>query len=201
MLIASVLAAAALSAPAPAIVADPIPYGRGRRGQMAAYSKRHYGTASARLRPKVVVLHFTAGSTYRSAWETFASNDPNRGELPGTCAHFVVDKDGTIYQLVRLSLRCRHAIGVNHVALGIEMVQEQGAGSHWADQQILRRKPQIRAVLRLVRWLQESYGIANEDVIGHAMANDHRRFRDDEGWTNDHTDWLSQDVRAFRKRL
>jgi beta-N-acetylhexosaminidase len=30
-------------------------------------------------------------------------------ELPATCAHFIVDKDGTIYQLVALTTMCRHA--------------------------------------------------------------------------------------------
>jgi hypothetical protein len=33
------------------------------------------------------------------------------------------------------------------------------------------------------------------------MANNHRRFKDLEGWRNDHVDWLTTDVRAFRKRL
>jgi hypothetical protein len=81
------------------------------------------------------------------------------------------------------------------------MVQEAGRGSHWADQQILNRRPQASAALRLVRWLQDRYGIATRDVIGHAMANDHRWFKDLKGWRNDHTDWLTRDVREFRQRL
>ena len=44
------------------------------------------------------------------------------GELPGVCAHFVIDTDGTIYQLVNLRVRCRHAIGMNWTAIGIEHV-------------------------------------------------------------------------------
>jgi N-acetyl-anhydromuramyl-L-alanine amidase AmpD len=198
MLVAVALAAALA---APPIVHDPIPYGAERRRQMAAYSQRHYGYASHRLRPQVIVLHFTASDSYSSAWNTFANNSPNRGEMPGTCAHFVVDKAGVIHQLVPLSLRCRHAIGLNHRAIGIEMVQETGQGSHWADQQILGRRAQIGAVLRLVRWLQGRYSIAKADVIGHAMANDHRLFEDREGWRNDHSDWLAPDVRVLRSRL
>ena len=81
------------------------------------------------------------------------------------------------------------------------MVQEVGRGVHWADQQILNRKRQSNAAVRLVRWLQGRYGIATRDVIGHSMANDSRYFKDLQGWLNDHSDWLKRDVREFRKRL
>jgi N-acetylmuramoyl-L-alanine amidase len=185
----------------PPIVRDFISYGSVRRGQMAAYSQRHYGTRTWLLRPRVIVLHYTVGSTYRSARAVFASNSPNLGELPGVAAHFVIDKDGTIYQLVPLYARVRHAIGLNHRALAIEMVQEGGSGPHWADAQILARKPQMRSALRLVRYLRARYGIRLRNVIGHAMANDSPYFRDLLGWRNDHTDWLAADVRVFRARL
>jgi hypothetical protein len=81
------------------------------------------------------------------------------------------------------------------------MIQQQGMSSHWADQQILHRRPQIRSVLRLVRWLQARYGIATRNVIGHAMANDSPFFHDREGWRNDHTDWQREDVLELRSRL
>ena len=140
--------AAARAAPArgdrvakPAIEFDPIPYDSARKRQMAAYSNRHYGEREWRLEdPKAIVLHYTAGSTYSSAWSTFASNAPSLGERPGVCAQFVVDKDGTIYQLTRLAVRCRHTIGLNHVAFGIEMVQEDLGGSHRTSQAILDRQ-------------------------------------------------------------
>jgi N-acetyl-anhydromuramyl-L-alanine amidase AmpD len=179
----------ALLAPQPAIVQDPVPYPTTRRRQMAAYSLRHYGFASHRLKPKVIVLHFTANNSYRSTWNTFASNAPARGERPGTCAHYVIAKDGRISQLVPLGIRCRHAIGLNHVSIGIEFIQEVGKGPRWAAQQILKRPRQVKAGLRLVRWLQDRYGIAADDVVGHATANDHPRFRDLQGWRNDHADW------------
>lgn len=181
---------------------DPIPYGKKRRHQMARYSKRHYGHAAWRLRnPKVVVLHFTGGSSYQSAWNTFAANSPNRGELPGVCAHFVVGKQGTAHQLVSVDVRCRHAIGLNYTSIGVEMVQETGRGAHWADRQILHRKKQIRSTLRLVAYLRDYFDIRTKNVIGHSMANNSKFFKDNEGWTNTHTDWLWRDVREFRRRL
>lgn len=181
---------------------DPIPYGKKRKHQMAAYSKRHYGKRRWQLRNRrVIVLHFTGGSTYRSAWETFASNAPNTGERPGVCSHFVIAKNGRIHRLVRPAIRCRHAIGLNHRAIGVEMVQETGPSSHWADRQILHRDRQLKAALRLVGWLKQRFGIKMREVIGHAMANDSSYFKDLEGWRNDHTDWLRRDVVRFRHRL
>jgi zinc carboxypeptidase/N-acetylmuramoyl-L-alanine amidase-like protein len=186
----------------PPLDVDPIPYGHQRKHEMAAYSKRHYGKRRWRLRhPRVIVLHFTGGPTYRSAWGTFASNAPNMGELPGVCSHFVVGKNGRIHRLVRPGIRCRHAIGLNHRAIGVEMVQEGGRSSHWADRQILHRHRQINAAVHLVGWLKQRFGIRMRDVIGHAMANHSRYFKDLEGWRNDHTDWRRRDVLEFRHRL
>lgn len=186
----------------PSIRRDRIPYGHKRKREMAAYSKRHYGHARWRLRyVQAIVLHFTGGNSYSSAWNTFASNSPNHGELPGTCAHFIVGKDGVIHQLVPTSIRCRHAIGMNYVAVGIEMVQPTGRSSHWADTQILHRRPQVRSALRLVKFLRSKYDVRMKNVIGHAMANDSPYFKDHEGWRNTHTDWLPEDVHKFRERL
>jgi zinc carboxypeptidase/N-acetylmuramoyl-L-alanine amidase-like protein len=186
----------------PSVDRDPIPYGGRRRHQMASYSKRHYGKRRWRLRnPRVIVLHYTASSTYRSAWETFAANAPNNGERPGVCSHFVVAKNGRIHRLVRPAIRCRHAIGLNHRALGVEMVQEAGPGSRWADRRILHRHRQIGSALRLVGWLKQRFGIRMRDVIGHSMANGSRFFKDLAGWRNDHTDWLPRDTFEFRHQL
>lgn len=186
----------------PTIEADHIAYGDQRREQMAGYSRRHYGDQRWRLRdPDAIVLHFTGGPSYESAWSTFDSNAPNLGESPGVCAHYVIKQSGTIAELVAPRIRCRHAIGLNHRSIGIEMVQETGPGAAWADQQILDRRRQVGSALRLVRWLQARYSIATGDVIGHSMANDSPYFKDLQGWRNDHSDWLKPDVREFRQRL
>lgn len=186
----------------PAIEFDPIPYGEGRKRQMAAYSERHYGERSWRLNdPRAVVLHYTVTSTYPPVFNAFASNAPNNGERPGVCAQFVVDKDGTIHQLTRLYVRCRHTIGLNDVAIGVEIVQEAVGSPHGAEQAILNRRRQARAAVRLVAWLEQRYAIRPKNVIGHAMANDSPLFTDREGWRNDHVDWRTSDVREFRDRV
>lgn len=186
----------------PQIKADPISFGDVRKRQMASYSERHYGDHEWRLTDhRVIVLHFTASDSYDSVWNTFESNAPNVGEKPGVCAHYVIEQNGTIDELVPPRIRCRHTIGLNHRAIGIEMVQAAESSSHLADQEILDRRPQIGAALRLVRWLQDRYSIPKSEVIGHAMANDDPYFKDLEGWRNDHTDWLKRDVKEFRRRL
>ena len=186
--------------PEPRTKFDPIPYGKDRKRQMANYSKRHYGERSWRLtRPDVIVLHYTATSTYSPVFNTFAANSPSLGERPGVCSQFVVEKDGTIHQLTRLYVRCRHTIGLNHRSVGIEMVQQSLASKHGSDRAIIDRKKQIRSATRLTAWLKQRYRIKMQDVIGHATANDSPKFKDLEGWKNDHSDWLGADVRKFRK--
>ncbi|MBA2522438.1 MAG: N-acetylmuramoyl-L-alanine amidase [Solirubrobacterales bacterium] len=204
----SVLPASASARPEGATVAqpetkwDPIPYDARRKRQMANYSHRHYGDRTWRLEdPQAVVLHYTATSTYPPVFNAFAANAPSLGEAPGTCAQFVVDKDGTIYQLTRLYVRCRHTVGLNHVAIGVEMVQEELGTRNGSDQAILGRLPQVRAAAHLVAWLKTRYGIPMTDVIGHAMANGSHLFKDLEGWRNDHVDWRPADVRDFRDRV
>src|SRR3954463_14565678 len=146
-------ATARAAAAKPEIAWSPIPFGVRRRREMRAYSERHYGVASARLtHPKVIVEHFTATASYAPAWNTFASDvrDPELHELPGTCAHFIVDRDGTIHQLVSLKWRCRHTVGLNDTAIGIEHVGTSDAG-------VMGRRRELRASLRLPRWLHARF--------------------------------------------
>jgi N-acetylmuramoyl-L-alanine amidase len=201
---AAVLAAGAASARTaaarrPRIVSRPIPFGADRRRQMRAYARRHYGLDTERLTdPKVIVEHFTASDTFASAYSTFASNapDPELHELPGVCAHFVVDRDGTIYQLVSLGLMCRHTIGLNHVAIGIEHVGR-------SDAEILGRPRQLAASLRLTRWLRDRYGIRRRDVIGHAesLSSPYHHERVARLRTRTHGDFAPAAMRRYRRRL
>ena len=190
-----------LIAAAPPIVQDLVPYGPRRKAEMAAYSGRHYGQATWVLHPQAIVLHYTATSTYSSAHNTFASNAPALGELPGVAAHFVIDENGTIYQQVPLDVRCRHAVGLDWCAIGIEFVQPAGSGPAWAIAQIFSRPRQLDAGLRLVAWLEAAYGIDAANVIGHAMANDSPLFKDLLGWHNDHQDWNAAAVARFKRAM
>jgi N-acetylmuramoyl-L-alanine amidase len=198
------LASARTTVPKPKIVKKYIAYGSGRKAQMADYSRHHYHQHTSVLsHPKAIVLHHTAGATWQSAWYTFNGNAAYNSEKPGVSAHFIIDKDGTIYQCVPLTLRARHAIGMNWKSIGIEFVQEARSGKdgHWMDRQILGRDKQITAGLRLVRWLKARFGIKNRDIVGHAMANKSRFFKDYTGARNAAGDWYAPEVKVFRSRL
>ncbi len=200
MRIALAVALAAVVAPArPAIVSKPIPFGAVRRAETAQYAQRHYGLHSWRLvHPHVIVEHYTASTTFSSAWNTFASDAPDAElhERPGTCAHFVIDRDGTVYQLVPLTTICRHTVGLNWTAIGIEHVGT-------SDASILDNRRQLQASLRLTLWLMHRYGISLPNVIGHAESLTSRYHRELYApWRcQTHGDWQHADMVTYRARL
>ncbi len=181
----------------PTIVWKRIPFGAKRTRQTAAYSKRHYGQRTWRLTdPHVIVEHYTDGPSFRSAWNYMAANVKHLGEYPGVCSHFLIDTDGTIYQLVNLHVRCRHAIGMNWTAIGIEHVGT-------SDREILRNPAMMRASLHLTVWLMARFGISWGNVIGHAETLQspyhHELYPSWRCMT--HSDWLRKDMRVYRRRL
>ena len=127
---------------------------------MAAYARRHYGIDSYRLRdPKVIVEHYTVTATFQQTFNTFAPDhpDPSSTSCPGTCAHYVIDRDGTIYQLVPRSIMCRHTVG------------PELHGDRDRARRLQRRRdpaqqaPAMAASLRLTRWLRCRYGIGDQE--------------------------------------
>jgi N-acetylmuramoyl-L-alanine amidase len=183
----------------PAIVWAPIPFPRQRMLEMRSYATRHYGMATWRLRkPRVIVEHYTASETLASVVATFSADvpDPELHELPGICAHFVVDKDGVIYQLVRLDVMCRHTVGLNWTAVGIEHVGTSA-------RQILHNARQMRASLALTTWLMRRLTVGIGDVIGHnqSVTSRFHRERRREWRCQTHQDWSRSEMKAYRSRL
>ena len=166
---------------------------------MAQYAARHYGLHTWRLeRPQVIVEHYTASNSFSSAWNTFANDAPDSElhELPGTCAHFVIDRDGTIYQLVPLNTMCRHTVGLNWTAIGIEHVGT-------SDASVLQNPRQIAASLKLTLWLAQRYAISVPNVIGHNESLTSRYYREHYApWRcQTHGDWVHADMQVYRARL
>ena len=190
--------AAALAAAALHVVWKPIPFGRQRKAETARYAQAHYGIDSYVLHPKVIVEHVTVNTSFSATWNTFAADtpDPELGQLPGTCAHFVVDRDGTVYQLVPLSVMCRHTVGLNYVAIGIEHVG-------MSDAQVLRDQAQMRASLALTRMLMRRFHISVRNVIGHAesLTSPYHRERYAPWRHQTHSDWTHADMQVYRRRL
>ena len=183
----------------PPVVSKPIPFGAKRKAETAHYAARHYGLHTWRLtHPHVIVEHYTAGPSFAAAWNTFAADVPDSElhELPGTCAHFVIDTDGTIYQLVPLTTICRHTVGLNWTAIGIEHVGT-------SDGEILGNRRQMAASLRLTLWLMHRYGISPPNVIGHSesLTSPYHRERYAPWRCQTHADWQHADMVVYRSRL
>nr|WP_246345520.1 peptidoglycan recognition family protein [Conexibacter arvalis] len=159
--------------PRPAITRRFIPLTAQRRRDTAAYAKRHYGRATTTVEPHAIVVHYTVNDSVDATWNTFAPNvaDPELRERPGTCAQFVVARNGRIVQLTPVTFLCRHTVGLNWAAIGIEHVGR-------SDAEVLGNAAQLRASIRLTRWLRCRYGIAVRDVIGHAESLSSRFHRE-----------------------
>jgi N-acetylmuramoyl-L-alanine amidase len=186
-----------LAAPKPPIVWKPIPFPDSRKEEMRAYTQEHYSLDTFELiDPKVIVEHFTASTTFDPVFNTFAVDAPHLGERPGTCAHFVVDTDGTIYQLVPLDLMCRHTVGLNDTAIGIEMVGV-------SDQDILGNPRELAAALDLTVWLMQKFHIELRNVIGHneSLTSPFHHELVPSFRCQTHQDWNHADMEIFRREL
>jgi N-acetyl-anhydromuramyl-L-alanine amidase AmpD len=166
---------------------------------MKAYALRHYGLNTYKLvAPHVIVIHYTVTPDFQSTFNTFASDnpDPELHELPNTCAHFVIDQAGIIHQLVSLSIMCRHTVGLNWTAIGIEHVG-------YSDREVLDNTRQMASSLHLVRWLRCRYHITLRNVIGHneSLSSPYHHENVPALRTQTHEDFQHADMQIYRSRL
>jgi N-acetylmuramoyl-L-alanine amidase len=191
--------AGASAAARPPIVKWLIPFGAKRKHEMAAYSERHYGEHTWRLvHPRVIVEHMSEASSAAAVRNTFAPDVPDveLHELPNVCSHFVVSGSGRIFQLVNLRTRCRHTVGLNWTAIGIEHVG-------YADSDALDDPAEMRASLRLTQWLRCKFHIDVKNVIGHneSLSSPYHREDVPSLRTQTHGDWRHSSMQIYRKRL
>jgi beta-N-acetylhexosaminidase len=144
----------------------------------------------------VIVEHYTASDSAVSAWNTFANDAPYLGELPGVCAQFIVDRDGAIWELTSPTIECRHTVGLNWTAIGIENVGT-------SDTQILGDAQQMKSSLALTLWLMEKYHVSIGNVIGHSESIWSPYYREHVASYRclNHSDWLHADMVTYRSRL
>ena len=183
----------------PDVTKHMIPFPPKRKRQMAAYSERHYGEYVWRLRhPQVIVEHWAESSSAASVYNTFAPDtpDPELHELPNVCAHFVVSGSGKIVQLVPLSIRCRHTVGLNWTAIGIEH-------TGFSDAEVLGDQAQMHASLELTHYLQCRFRIKLRNVIGHneSLSSPFHRERVASLRNQTHGDWRHVSMQIYRRRL
>ena len=152
------------------------------------------------INPKMIVLHHTVIPTFEKTFEAFDSPTlPNwRPEIENVSglnvsSQFVVDQDGTVYQLMPENHMARHVIGLNHCAIGIENVG--------GTTELPLTQAQVKANIRLVNYLAAKYDI--EYLIGHheyTLFEGHPLWLEvDEGYRTKKTDPGDDFMRKVRR--
>jgi N-acetyl-anhydromuramyl-L-alanine amidase AmpD len=184
------------------IIDRPFAFGDTRTKLTLEYIKEHYGitTESTTIIPRIILIHYTAvetleGSYARFIEETLPTDRPDiaNASALNVSAHFMVDRDGTIYRLMDETTMGRHVIGLNYSSIGIENV----GGSKGYDD---LTDAQLQANSELATYLSQKYSTITY-LVGH---HEYRCF---EG----HPLWLEVDEgyrtkkpdpgAAFMKRL
>jgi N-acetylmuramoyl-L-alanine amidase len=91
---------------------------------------------------------------------------------------------------------CRHTVGLNYVAIGIENVGT-------SDGEILRDRAQLRSSLELSAWLVGRFQIRIRNVIGHneSLTSPYHRELYAPWAHQTHADWKHADMNVFRSKL
>jgi N-acetylmuramoyl-L-alanine amidase/YARHG domain len=122
------------------------------------YILRHYGAAGPgiELTPLLIVVNWTDTGTLEEAYEKFrppmlprSSNPPIApdGEV-NYSAHYLIDRDGTIFNLMNDFQIARHVVGLDRQALGI---------AHVGSANVPLTPAQAEATAQLVRFLTKKY--------------------------------------------
>ena len=135
----------------------------------AEYCLENYGVKSFVLdTPRMIVVHYTAIPDLKTTLSLFKRNyvSPDRDYIKqfstlNVGIHYVIDKDGKIYNLLPDSVVARHLIGFNHVSLGIENVA--------ADSSELTPQ-QLQSNIQLIRFLGDRHA-SIKFLIGHGEYN------------------------------
>ena len=145
----------------------PIDFDEQRKTLTLEYLKTRYDLEQSEpsIDPKMIVVHWTAIPSLEESFRAFKDpllpntrSDITTAGALNVSAHFLVDRDGTVYRLMPETTMARHVIGLNHCAIGIENV----GGT---ENTPLTGK-QLRANVELVRYLKKKYpGI--DYLIGH----------------------------------
>jgi N-acetylmuramoyl-L-alanine amidase len=99
-----------------------------------------------------IVLHCTEGSLAGTLAE-FQRTDKRK-----VSAHYVIDRNGDIYQMVNDADCANHCRGANAASIGIE---------HVGSETDSLAAPQAAASAALIRWLVQEYQIPRANIFGH----------------------------------
>lgn len=147
----------------------PIPFGKKRIELTKEYIKQHYklDVKDITIVPKIILIHYTAINDYKESLSRFTSETLPTAKRPDIASagalnvstHFMVERDGTIHQLMPINWMARHVIGLNYNSIGIENVGGEN------DVQNLTVE-QLAANIFLVNYLKNKFNTI-EYVVGH----------------------------------
>ncbi len=151
------------------IINKPIEFDKNRIEMTKSYIKQHYGknVKDIKIEPRIILLHWTAEMSFD---KSFARLNPERlltdrkdivkASALNVSAHYMVDRDGSIYRLMPDNIMARHVIGLNYSAIGIENI----GGNRNKSQDLT--KAQLRSNIALVKYLKNKYPKIDY-LIGH----------------------------------
>jgi N-acetyl-anhydromuramyl-L-alanine amidase AmpD len=150
----------------PLVIDAPMKWSDERARLTLEYRRQHSDPDAKDLtiEPRVIILHYTDGGSADATRAYFDAPriEAARGALAragavNVSSHFLVDRDGTVYQLQPATRFARHCIGMNHIAIGIENVGD--------DAKYPLTDAQVAADAALVRMLVQRYPITH--LLGH----------------------------------
>lgn len=162
----------------PKIIDKPIIFDEHRKELSLQYLNERYNLdqEEPEIEPRMIVLHWTAIPDLERSFNAFKNPElpGHRSEISGAgslnvSAHFLIDRDGSIYRLMPEDLMARHVIGLNHAAIGVENVG--------GTPETPLTDAQLRANIRLVKYLKKKYDI--DYLLGHY---EYTRFEGHDLW-------------------
>ena len=137
----------------------PIKFEKQRINLTKQYIKIHYNldVKDIKIIPKIIVVHHTAIDSYKKSLGRFKSQTlpSDRPEIQAAgavnvSAHFMIERDGTIHQLMPLDFMARHVIGLNYNAIGIENVGGENSVDNLTQEQ-------LEANIYLINYLKDKF--------------------------------------------
>src|SRR6478609_663510 len=107
-----------------------------------------------------IVLHCTEGSL-AGALAEFQKTDSRK-----VSAHYVIDRNGDIYQMVNDTDCANHCMGANSGSIGVE---------HVGSETDSLAAPQATASAALIRWLLQEHQIPRTNIFGHDFTPGYSR--------------------------
>jgi murein DD-endopeptidase MepM/ murein hydrolase activator NlpD len=140
----------------------------------AEHLAHHHGTAEPVNKPRIkafiqspnhssragadidtIVVHYTTAGTVSGTIEHF------KNPASQVSAHYIIDKNGDIYQMVKDTDKAWHAAKANRTSIGIEHVAKVGDRL---------TEVQEKSSIHLIKWLMTEYKIPKENIKAHKQV-------------------------------